>query len=171
MTVSEHMPRRFATVGFGVVAIASCFGLLASFVAPMLDLRQLYRMSVLTREIGFCVLAAYIVAGFALPPTTIAAASGTEKMSSWKSKAVNSIVLGCFLVVVFSPHTYVYPQAGGWITKSKAGTFNISSDVARQYLWRALRMWSTISFCLSFSAIGFPWKLARRAPKRIARVH
>jgi hypothetical protein len=78
-----------------------------------------------------------------------------------ESKGLNIICFICFLVIIFSPHTYVYPQGGGWITKTKAGTFSISSDMAIQYLWRALRMWSAIPLCLSISAAAFTWRFVR----------
>jgi len=164
MTISNDTLRRLGTLGLIgslLVAAPSCAGLLASFVEPTLELPQLYRISTLTREVGFCMLAAYIVAGFALPKQVDARA--TPKISNWKSKALSIIVLGCFVIIIFSPHTYVYPQAGGWITKSKAGTFSISADVAKHYLWRAVRMWSAILFCLSLAAIAFTWRLARQA--------
>jgi hypothetical protein len=166
MTASKDTLRRLATLALVVsllVAIASCVGLLASFVEPALELSHLYWISTLTREIGFCMLAAYIIAGFALP--TKADPRATANMSGWTSKALSIIVLGCFVIIIFSPHTYVYPQAGGWITKSKAGTFSISADIARHYLWRAVRMWSAIPFGVSLAAMAFMWKLARQAPQ------
>ncbi len=166
MSISIDTLRRLATLGLVaslLVAAASCVGLLASFVKPTLELPHLYRISTLTREIGFGMLAAYIVAGFALPTTVEARA--TAKISNWKSKALSIIVLGCFVIIIFSPHTYVYPQAGGWVTKSKAGTFSISADIAKHYLWRAVRMWSAIPFCLSLAIMAFTWRLARQTPQ------
>jgi hypothetical protein len=84
MSISRDTLRRLGTLGLLVsllVAIASCVGLLASFLEPTLELPHLYRISTLTREIGFCMLAAYIVAGFALP--TRVEARATAKISNW----------------------------------------------------------------------------------------
>jgi hypothetical protein len=144
-----------------LVAIASSIGLAASFVQPTLDLHKLHRISTLTRTIGFCFLAIYIAAGFAFPNN--AAVREKVKASNWGSTALKTVCGACFLLIIFSPYTYVYPQADGWVTKSKAGTFTISSEVAREYLWRDVRTWSAIPFCLSLSAAAFMQKFSRRS--------
>ena len=148
-----------------LVAVASCIGLAASFIRPSLDLYELSRISTLIRTAGFCFLGIYIVAGFAFPNE--AAAPTNAKASSWPSTILKIICGACFLVVVLSPHTYVYPEPAGWVTKSKAGTFGISSDVAREYLWRAVRMWSAIPLSLALITIDFTRKFVRRFPNRI----
>jgi hypothetical protein len=154
MKASSDILRRSLIVGSTIsllVAIASCIGLAAPFIKPTLDLHELYRISSLTRTAGFCFLGSYLVAGFAFPNE----AAASVKTSSLEPRVLKIIFVVCFLVIVFSPHTYVYPEAIGWVTKSKAGTFSVSSDVAREYLWRAVRMWSAIPLCLSLSVIAF----------------
>jgi hypothetical protein len=144
-----------------LVAIASSIGLAASIVQPALDLHELYRLSTLTRTIGFCFLASYVVAGFAFPNKI--ARQRERKSLKLDSTALKIICGACFLLIMLSPYTYVYPQADRWITKSKAGTFSVSSEVAREYLWRDVRTWSAIPFCLSFSAATFMRKFSRRS--------
>lgn len=164
MNTSSDTLRRALIVGSILsllVAIASSIGLAASFVQPALDLHKHYRISTLTRTISFCFLASYIAAGFAFPNK--AAAHESVKVSNRGSTALKIVCGACFLLIMLSPYTYVYPQLDGWVTKSKAGTFSISSDVAREYLWRDVRMSSAIPFCLSLSAAGFMRKISRRS--------
>jgi hypothetical protein len=121
MNASTDMLRRVVTVGFAIsllVAIAGCTGLAASFIKPTLDLHALYRIASLTRTAGFCLLGSYLISGFAFLG---AAPTLTNVMvSGWTSRVLKIICVVCFLLVMFSPHTYVYPEAGGWVTKSKA---------------------------------------------------
>jgi hypothetical protein len=144
-----------------LVAIAGCIGLAASFVKPTLDLHELYRISSLARTAGFWFLGIYLIAGFAFPNPP-AARMNAKKAASWGQSVLMIIGVVCFLLIMFSPHTYVYPEVGGWVTKSKAGTFSISSDVAKEYLWRAVRMWSAIPLCLSLSVIAFTRRFLRQ---------
>jgi hypothetical protein len=163
MNASTDILRRAAAAAFVIavlVALASCLGLAISFVKPTLELHKLYRVSSLARTAGFWFLGSYVVAGFAFlgapsSPTNV-------KTRSWESRALNILCGVCFLLIVLSPHTYVYPEAAGWVTKSKAGTFSISSDVAKEYLWRAVRMWSAIPLCLSLMIISFTREVMRR---------
>ncbi len=164
MTASSDALRRALIVGSILsllVAIASFVGLAASFVQPTLDLHKLHRVSTLTRTIGFCFLAMFIAAGFAFPSK--AAVRERVKTSNWGSTTLKIVCGACFLLVMLSPYTYVYPHADGWVTKSKAGAFTISTEVAREYLWRDVRTWSAIPFCLSLSAAGFMRKASRRS--------
>jgi len=159
MNASSDILRRSLIVGSAIsllVAIASVMGLAASFIKPTLDLHSLYRMSSLTRTAGFCFLGGYLVAGFAFPNE----AAASVKTSSLEPRILKIIFAACLLVTVFSPHTYVYPEAIGWVTKSKAGTFSVSSDVAREYLWRAVRISSAILLCTSLSVIAFARKFS-----------
>jgi uncharacterized membrane protein len=164
MNTSTDILRRALIVGSTIsllVVIASCIGLAASFVKPALDLHELYRISSVARTASFWFLGSYLVAGFAIPNPP-AAGMRAKKTSSWEQRVLMIIGIVCFLLIMFSPHTYVYPEAGGWVTKSKAGTFSISSDVAREYLWRGARVSSAIPLCLSLSVIAFSRKFARQ---------
>jgi hypothetical protein len=161
MNSSNDILRRALIVGSTIsllVAIASCIGLAASFIKPSLDLHELYRISNTSRTAGFYFLGDYLIAGFAF--LGVSSAPPTVSTQGWESRVLNLICAVCFLFIVFSPHTYVYPEAAGWVTKSKAGTFSISSDLAKEYLWRAVRMWSAIPLCLSLSAVAFTRKSA-----------
>jgi hypothetical protein len=167
MNASTVMLRGVAIVGFAIsllVAIASCIGLAASFVKPALDLQELYRISSLTRKGSFLFLGGYLIVGFVIPNPPAAGVS-VKKASSWEQRVLMIIGIVCFLLIMFSPYTYVYPEAGGWITKSKAGTFSILSDVAREYLWRDVRTSSAIPLCLSLSAIALIRQFARQTPQ------
>lgn len=163
MKASTDTLRRAVAVGSTIsllVAIASCVGLAASFIKPNLALPELYRVASSTRTAGFCFLGSYLISGFAFLG---AAPTGMNvKASSWESRVLKVVCSVCFLLIVFSPHTYVYPDAGGWITKSKAGTFSIPSGVAKEYLWRAVRMWSAIPLCGSLYVITFARQFARK---------
>ena len=164
MNTSIGIVRRALIVGSIIsllVTIVSCIGLAASFVKPTLDLHQLHRISSLARTAGFWLLGIYVIAGFAFPNQTVAGMNA-KRTSSWEQRALVIIGVGCFLLIIFSPHTYVYPEAEGWVTKSKAGTFSISSDVAKEYLWRTVRMWSAIPLCLSLSVIAFTRRFLRQ---------
>ena len=165
INASTDKLRLAVTLAFAIsvlVAIASCIGLAASFIQPPLDLHELYRIANWTRTAGFWFLGSYLIAGFTF--LGAAGTSTTVKTSDWESRGLKVIFMVCFLVVMFSPHTYVYPEAAGWITKSKAGTFSISSDVAKEYLWRAVRMWSAIPLSLSLLVIAFTREFTRQAP-------
>ena len=165
MNASSDNLRRALIVGLIIsllVAIASSIGLAASFVQPSLDLHELYRVSGLTRTAGFCFLGIYLIAGFAFPKPVVARMN-PKKAARWEQMVQMIVGLICFLLIVISPHGYVYPEAEGWVTKSKAGTFSISSDVAKEYLWRGVRMWSAIPFYLSLSAAAFMRKFSRRS--------
>jgi len=167
MNTSTDILRRALIVGSTIsllVVIASCIGLVASFVKPALDLHELYRISSLARTASFWFLGSYLVAGFAFPNSAGTRMKAT-KTPSWEQSVLMIIGVVCFLLIMFSSHTYVYPEAGGWITKSKAGTFSISSEVAKLYLWRSVRMSSAILLCLSLSVIAFTRKFARQAPR------
>lgn len=157
-----------ATTMSGLVVFASCVGVAVSFIKPTMGLPQLYRISSLTRTIGFCFLAIYIIAGFAFSRE---AARTTVKPSDWVSRALTISCATCILLVVLSPHTYIYPAESGWITRSKAGTFSVSNDVAREYLWRAVRMWSAIPLGIGLLVIDFTRKFGRQpASKFTSRV-
>jgi len=145
-----------------LVAIASCIGLAASFLKPSMGLFELYRTASLMRTAGFWFLGIYLISGFAL--LSAAPKSANLKVSSWESRGLKIICVICFLIIILSPYTYVYPNAGAWVTKSKAGTFSISNDVAAEYLWRTVRMWSAIPLCGSLFVISFVRDLVRRAP-------
>ena len=163
MSASPDALRRILIGGAAIslpVAVAACVGLAASFIQPTLDLRELYRIATLTRGAGFFFLGGYLISGFAFLG---AAPAGTDlTMSGRWWRVVKAACAICFLLILLSPHTYVYPDAGGWITKSKAGAFNIPSGTAKEYLWRAVRMWSAIPLCGSLYAITFARQFARR---------
>jgi uncharacterized membrane protein len=164
MNASSDMLRRAVAVGSAIsllVAIASCVGLAASFIQPDLGLPKLYRIASLTRSVGFCFLGSYLVAGLAFPKLATMRVNA-KTTSTWERSVLVIIGVVCCLLVMFSPHTYVYPDAGGWITKSKAGTFSITSGVAKEYLWRAVRMWSAIPLCGSLYVITFARQFARK---------
>src|SRR5229473_2115516 len=122
---STHKLRRALSLAFAIsllVAIASCIGLAASFIKPILDLHKLYRIASWTRTAGSWFLGSYLIAALAF-----LGAFGTStkvKITDWESRGLKVIFMARFLIVMFSPQTYVYPQAAGWITKSKAGTFD-----------------------------------------------
>jgi hypothetical protein len=141
------------------IVIASCIGVAASFIQPTLDLLDLYRVASLTRTAGFCFLVGYLISGFAflsaVPPRA------DMNMSGWWWRLLTIVCALCFLLILLSPHTYVYPSSGGWITKSKAGTFSVSSELAKEYLWRAVRMWSVIPLCGSLYVITFTSQFGR----------
>lgn len=161
------MLRRALGVGSMIAlpfAIASCVGLAASFVKPAVDLHELYRISNLARTTSFWFLGGYLIAGFAFP-NFARPRMNAKKPSSWEHSALMIISILCFLIIMFSPHTYVYAEAGGWITKSKAGTFPISSEMANVYLWRSVRMSSAILLCLSLAVINFKRNFARQGPQ------
>jgi hypothetical protein len=147
-----------------LVVFASCIGVAGSFIRPTLGLHQLYRISTLTRTAGFCFLATYIVAGFAFPSK---AARTSLRASDWVSRVLKIICGTCILLVMLSPHTYIYPAAAGWITKSKAGTFGVSDDVAREYLWRAVRMWSSIPLGIALLVIDFTRRFLRQPASKL----
>jgi hypothetical protein len=169
MSASVATLRRILIAGSAVsltVAVVACVGLAASFIQPTLDLRELYRIASLTREVGFFFLGSYLISGFAFLG---AAPTGADvAMSGWWWRVVKTICALCFVLILLSPHTYVYPNAGGWITKSKAGAFNIPSGTAREYLWRAVRMWSAIPLCGSLYVITFTRQFVRRGETTIA---
>jgi len=144
-----------------LVAIASCIGLAASFIKPILDMHELYRIASWTRTAGSWFLGSYLIAALAFLGTF--GTSTKVKITDWESRGLKVIFMACFLIVMFSPHTYVYPQAAGWITKSKAGTFDISSDLAKEYLWRAVRMWSAIPLSATLLVIAFTREFERQA--------
>lgn len=162
MNVSPAILRRALIVASTIsvlVAFASCIGVAGSFIRPILDLHRLYRIATLTRTASFCFLAAYIVAGFAFPSG--AAARSRPQASSWASTVLKVLCGACFLFVVLSPHTYIYPDSSGWITKSKAGVFSVSNSVAREYLWRDLRVSSSIALGVALLVINFTLRFLR----------
>ena len=163
MNASTTILRRALIVASRIsvlVAIASCIGVAGSFIRPTLDLHYLYRISTLTRTAGFCLLGVYIVAGFAFPNK---AARMSVKASDWASTVLKIICGICILLVVLSPHTYIYPAASGWTTKSKAGTFSVSNEIAKEYLWRSVRMWSAIPLSIALLMIDFTRRFLRQA--------
>ena len=164
MNFSSGILRRALIVGSMIsllVTIASCIGLAASFVRPTLDLHRLHRISTFARTTGFWLLGIYLIAGFASPNQAVAGMNA-KRTSSWEQSVLVIIGVLCFLLIILSSHTYVYPEAAGWVTKSKAGTFSISSDLAKEYLWRGVRMWSAIPLCLSLSVIAFTRRFLRQ---------
>ena len=164
MNASSNTLRRARIAGFAIallVAIASCFGLAASFLKPSIGLFELYRIASFTRTAGFWFLGGYLISGFAF--LGAAPKCADVKIPSWESRGLKIVCAICFLIIVFSPHTYVYPEVRGWVTKTKVGAFSISSDVAREYLWRAVRMWSAIPLCPSLAALAFLRRFAHNA--------
>lgn len=143
-----------------LVLLAGCTGIAGSFLRPTMDLNQLYRIATFTRTASFCFLAAYIIAGFAFPSE--ANARSRPRATSWASTTLKVLCGACFLLVVLSPHTYIYPDSSGWITKSKAGVFSVSTNVAREYLWRDVRVSSSIALAIAMLVIDFTRRFLRQ---------
>jgi hypothetical protein len=169
MKASDNTLRRVLIAGSAIsllVAVASCVGLAASFIQPALETHDLYSAATFTREAGFFLLGGYLVSGFAF--LGAAPQRADVSMSGWSWRVLKVICALCFVLILLGPHTYVYPEAGEWITKSKAGTSNISSGMAREYLWRAVRMWSAIPLCGSLYVIVFARQFVRRTLRATA---
>jgi len=161
MNQSDQGSGTALTVGLAIallVVILSFMGLMSSFVKPLLELPDLHRIADLTRRAGFCILLGYLAVGFVL---TAAHVPMRVRIKSWERNALNMILALCFLVIILSPYSYVYPEANGWVTKSKSGTFKISEEKAKDYLWRDVRMWSTIPLGLSLLVIFFVRDIGR----------
>jgi hypothetical protein len=97
------------------------------------------------------------VGGFLLLPIFIAAGAGLTALCrrthiplritrNYVSTVVWVILLIIFLHVFLTPTRYVHPEGNAWISTGRAGSFAVSEEVARRYLWSEVEWSFLIAF-------------------------
>jgi hypothetical protein len=130
-----------------VLCAAAAFGgLLCSIVKPNVDLHALYYLDRAWGRAGIVLLVLYFILGLAIDSLykSVPDIRAQTKFSSRHMQVLKISAAFCVLLVILSPFLYVYPSGSGWITASKVSTIAVTETVAREYLWRGIRMWSGI---------------------------
>lgn len=129
-------------------AAAAFAGLLSSILKPKVELKIVYDVFRVCGKAGIVLLVFYgivsLVVDFlyrSLPEVRVKTKLSSQQLLILKISAVL-----CFLLVILSPYLYVYPSDSGWVTVSKVSTTAVTEGVAREYLWRGIRMWCAILF-------------------------
>jgi hypothetical protein len=132
-----------------VLCAAAAFGgALSSILRPNVDVQLVYRLWKVWGKTGIVLLVFYGLVGLALDFAykSVPSIRAQTKLSDRQLLILKLSAVLCLLLVVLSPHLYVYPSGSGWVTASKVSTTAVTEAVAREYLWRGIRMWSGIVF-------------------------
>jgi hypothetical protein len=132
-----------------VLCAAAAFGgLVGSIIKPNVELHLLFHLVDASRKVGIALLVLYFLLGSAIDYLykSVPDIQAQTKLSTRQLLIFKFSALLCLLLVILSPHLYVYPSGSGWITASKVSTTAVTEAVAREYLWRGIRMWSGIVF-------------------------
>lgn len=137
------------TLTVSVLCVATAFGgLLSSLVKPNVDLHVLYYLDRAWGRAGIVLLVLYFMLGSAIDflYKSVPDIRAQTKFSDRQMQVLKISAVLCVLLVILSPFLYVYPSGSGWVTASKVSTVAVTEAVAREYLWRGIRMWSGIVF-------------------------
>jgi hypothetical protein len=132
-----------------VLCAAGAFGgLLCSFLKPRVELQLVYHVWTVWGKASIALIVFYGILGLVIDfiYKSVPEIRAQTKLSNRQSLILKVGSVSCLLLVILSPYLYVYPSGSGWVTATKVSTTGVTEAVAREYLWRGIRMWSGIVF-------------------------
>ena len=151
MTLDPRKFLRVAPLGLAVTGFCSAAvlaSLISSIIKPSVEPHLLFRFTEAYGKIGVALLIFYFLLGWAIDSVyrSMPDMRSQIKFSKWQLRLFQFSAVMCLLLAIFNPHLNVQPSGGGWVTATKVSTDPITEAVAREYLWRGIRMWSGIVF-------------------------
>jgi hypothetical protein len=123
------------------LALAAFAVLAVLFLQGSIETKFLYSITVEAHKGGFAVLLAFVVPNAGLMVVCRRLNIPIRLTGKFIWKAVWVICILVFLHVFLTPARYVHPEANAWISTGRAGSWPVSAQVARRYLWNQME-WS-----------------------------
>jgi amino acid transporter len=115
------------------VTVVAVFACLSAALLVSIDAEQLYRIWRAVRFSVFAFVCFFLAMGFVLDAVSRRTPQVRKKVPTSKNAkriAMTVLVSSIAIVFFYPPRPFVYSENGRWIQKSKAGTWEVSRDVA-----------------------------------------
>lgn len=152
----------------GVIAAAT---IMASLRMPEVELTRLYSWSLIAIRIGLGAILVFITLGWGLdllanPFLSLKTAARDLRRRYSRIQAVAAVLLTALMISVLLPGVrYLHPESDRWIATGKTGPTEISSSLARLYMWRSIRMDAAFVFVAAWGLGGLSWSLLAAAKR------
>lgn len=120
-------------ISLSAVTVVAVFACLSTALLVSIDAEQLYRIWRAVRFSVFAFVCFFLATGFILDTVSRRTPQVRKQVllsKNAKRVAMAVLIFSIAVILFYPPRPFVYAENGRWINKSKAGTWEVSRDVA-----------------------------------------